>query len=275
MRIVIDGKTADIRPTTEKTVGEVLSALEEWLTGSGLVISGVTVDGKRAGSAALDRVFEAPIEETGELSLTTVSAMELCADALERSADFYRSWKEADGERKDACAADWEAGVEAGFLKEREPMLYALLSAAFRGEAAFDIDGAAAERREELREPERALGALQSEAARQAERLENFALNIQMGKDREAAETIADFSALTAKIFRLIPLLRCGNPAVESLFADESFFEEFNAALKEFFTAYEEGDTVLSGDLAEYEIAPRFKEFYAALSAKAAEKAGS
>lgn len=274
MNIVIDGKVADIRPTTEKTVGEVVSALEEWLTGSGLVLCGVTLDGKAAVCGTISALFNTPIAEARELCLKTVSTAELCSDALGRSAVFYHEWEKADKERQAAMAADWETSVEALFLKSHELSLYHPISAAFRGEAPFDIDGAAEERLLELREPERSLAALRGDVEWAAARLENFALDVQMGKDLQAATTVAEFAALAAKIFRLIPLLRCNNAAVESLFADKVFFEDFNGALKEFFAAYQEGDTVLSGDLAEYEVAPRLKTFYAELSAKAAERGG-
>jgi hypothetical protein len=41
--------------------------------------------------------------------------------------------------------------------------------------------------------------------------------------------------------------------------------EEFNAALSELSAAYENRDTVLVGDISEYELAPRLSKFFSAL----------
>jgi hypothetical protein len=43
--------------------------------------------------------------------------------------------------------------------------------------------------------------------------------------------------------------------------------EEFAGVLKEFLSAYETRDSVLIGDLAEYEVSPRLAELYGRLSA--------
>jgi hypothetical protein len=56
---------------------------------------------------------------------------------------------------------------------------------------------------------------------------------------------------------------------MESLVIDDiparTFMEEFNAALIELTSAYENRDTVLAGDIAEYELAPRLIKFFAAI----------
>ena len=44
------------------------------------------------------------------------------------------------------------------------------------------------------------------------------------------------------------------------------YMGEFNSALKELLQAYEQNDSVLIGDLAEYELAPRLRSLYAALN---------
>jgi hypothetical protein len=41
--------------------------------------------------------------------------------------------------------------------------------------------------------------------------------------------------------------------------------EEFNSTLKELFSAYENRDTVLVGDIAEYELAPRLLKLFSAM----------
>jgi hypothetical protein len=107
-----------------------------------------------------------------------------------------------------------------------------------------------------------------------AVRLEDLPLEIQTGKDSRAAETIQLFSNIAEKIFRLASLLK-----LEGIIADidtidtatyQSCIDEFSAALQELIAAYEVKDAVLVGDLAEYELAPRLRTFYAALKAPVA-----
>jgi hypothetical protein len=44
-----------------------------------------------------------------------------------------------------------------------------------------------------------------------------------------------------------------------------TFIDEFDAILKELSAAYENRDTVLVGDLSEYELSPRLLQFFTAL----------
>ena len=43
------------------------------------------------------------------------------------------------------------------------------------------------------------------------------------------------------------------------------YIGEFDSTLRDLIRAYEERDTVLVGDLAEYELAPRLLKFYSAI----------
>jgi hypothetical protein len=103
-----------------------------------------------------------------------------------------------------------------------------------------------------------------------SKRLEELPLDIQTGKDIKAAETITLFSSLAEKIFRIIFLYRQYGINIETIMVPaaeanvnlkdynlKDYIDEFNTALKELVSAYENNDTVLVGDLAEYELAPR------------------
>jgi hypothetical protein len=102
--------------------------------------------------------------------------------------------------------------------------------------------------------------------------LEDFPLDTQTGKDKRAHETIELFSSTLEKLLRLIPLLRLRGVDLELLTLGDSqfkaFMEELDLALRELLAAYEAKDTVLVGDLTEYELAPRLRTLYTALSGK-------
>jgi hypothetical protein len=71
--------------------------------------------------------------------------------------------------------------------------------------------------------------------------LEDFALNMQTGHDAEAGRAIGAFADFAEQ---LLPL--CGAEDAASL----------SKIIKEIYAAYESGDSVLTGDLCEYEAAP-------------------
>jgi hypothetical protein len=104
-------------------------------------------------------------------------------------------------------------------------------------------------------------------------RLEDLPLDIQTGKDGRAAETVQIFSGIAEKLFRLFNVLKIEGFSPEKYTVDDipihDYIEEFGSALKELLAAYEAGDAVLVGDLAEYELAPRLLKFYSAISAPA------
>ncbi|MCL2558425.1 MAG: hypothetical protein FWE09_08095, partial [Treponema sp.] len=105
------------------------------------------------------------------------------------------------------------------------------------------------------------------------ERLERLPLDLQTGMDSRAAETAGIFSGLAGKVFRLYDLLRAaGHPVAAIKIGDTQvadYVADFHAMLNDLLAAYERQDTVLVGDIAEYEMAPRLRDFYGAVLAAA------
>jgi hypothetical protein len=102
-----------------------------------------------------------------------------------------------------------------------------------------------------------------------AERMEELPLDIQTGKNQRAAETVQLFSGVSAKLFRIFFMFKSEGLSADTFFIDDlsarMFIDELNAVLSELSTAYENRDTVLVGDLAEYELSPRLLKFFSAL----------
>lgn len=94
-----------------------------------------------------------------------------------------------------------------------------------------------------------------------AENLEQIPVQLQSGKDKEAGTIISRLADLVDGF--------CKTASLASLFPDlyasiqidgkklSEFFSDFSAILTDFKQALEDKDTVLIGDLAEYEISPR------------------
>jgi hypothetical protein len=263
MKIVIDEKDADIVLEYEKTVGEALSGIEDWLSGAGLCISGITLDGEDV-SAHIDDVFKRTVDQIECMAIKTSFVSTLHIEALYQALECLAAFAAANrgeassvAERK-RIQTEWEASDGAHFLSGHDYSIFSDISKVFKGNDSGDVQKAIAEQIGSLdrmiKDPAKEFLSLEAQVVNLNERLEALPLDMQTGKDRRAAETIDIFSTLTEKMFGLIRLV--------SQTFDETALNEFNAALKEFLAAYENKDMVLIGDLAEYELAPRLSKIY-------------
>jgi hypothetical protein len=266
MEIRINGKPADITLESEKKVGDVLAGIQNWLESSLLFISGLELDGKVYGSSSLDAVFEMPLEGITCFNVKTSKWAELMLEALLGLKDDLEFHETLDGAGRDENRLRWEKSSPALFLKSNSPELHNMVIKTMEGN--FPASGTIAlvsERIREIEDPSRELASLQTLTGEIAKRLEKLPLDIQTGKDGRAAETISVFSTLAEKLFRLIFLFKHFGAAFEHIEVPEpntalnlkDYIDEFSTALKELACAYENNDTVLVGDLAEYELSPR------------------
>jgi hypothetical protein len=262
MEILLNGQKIDFTLENEKTVGSIAASLSAWLAGSGFVISSLDVESAQgAKSFGTDRpqdVFTLPLQDASVIDIKTSSVAEFCVEALLETKLAIEELN-----------MQWTESAAASFLQEREPELFNLISAAFNlvkeGQGGFhgvNLQPVIEERICELQNPQKEFLSLEGDAGSIISRLEDFALDMQTGRDARAAETVKIFTSLSAKLLRLVPLLRASGIEFEKLDLQDNFFEEFNQALKEFLSAYESEDTVMCGDIAEYELAPRLKDFY-------------
>lgn len=110
---------------------------------------------------------------------------------------------------------------------------------------------------------------LKGECSSLGEEIKTLAAKFQSGKDREANAVITSLADLidsvchTASLSMLFPE-RFGSIKIDGKTFSE-FFADFSEILKEFERAVETKDTVLIGDLGEYEISPRLEQLAAVM----------
>jgi hypothetical protein len=275
MNITINGRPADIVIEKEETVGEVLLGLENWLEDSGHRLSGIDINGETVNSGSFNGIFAKGLQEVGDIDIRTSSWAELMAEALLTLYRDIESYAESDFEAKRNFAENWAESPASLFLAEQIPELREWALKTFSGEGmdAAELGGLTEERLRELEDPPGELGRIGILIAETVRRLEDLPLDIQTGKDRRAAETVQIFSRLGEKIFRLIGMMKAEGYALDRLKAGDiplkDYIEEFDAALRELLAAWESGDVVLVGDLAEYELAPRLQNIYTVISTPA------
>ncbi|MDR0878268.1 MAG: hypothetical protein LBN21_09455 [Treponema sp.] len=273
MNITINGKAADITLESEKTIGDILAALGDWLENSGFRLSGIDVDGQTIFSDVLEDAFDTDVSGVDNLDIRTSSLAELTAEALLKTRGDLAAYEDAPfGEKRD-FAESWGNSPQAGFLAARIPELKDWADRTFSGVGmgAAELRGIIDERLRELTDPIGELNRAGPLIEELVVRLTDLPLDIQTGKDGRAAETIGIFSGAAEKVFRIFNLLKTQGFAVEELKAEgipvADYVGEFGTALKELLAAYESKDSVLVGDLAEYELAPRLRSLYDAIRA--------
>jgi len=95
------------------------------------------------------------------------------------------------------------------------------------------------------------------------EELKQIAVKFQSGKDKEAifiVKTLADYVDSFCKTATLVTLFpeRFGNLKINDMSISD-FFKDFSPILSDFEEALKNNDSVMIGDLAEYEISPRLE----------------
>ena len=271
MNIRINGADADIQLETEKTVGEVLSALEVWLDGTGHRLSGFRIDGRAVAVDTMEVCFGMDIDAAENLDIYTSSITELFAECLLHVMEAIDAYEMAGFEERGFLAMRWKESPSARMLAEQSPALFTWAAKTFSGEGSGPqaLRSVLEERLRELKDPANELDKVGILVADICTRLEELPLDIQTGKDVRAAETASLFSGIAEKVFRIYDVLKTGGfPVGEIKVGDMpvgDYMEEFHASLQELLNAYEQHDTVLVGDIAEYEMAPRLRGFHSAV----------
>ncbi|MDR1429666.1 MAG: hypothetical protein LBI85_05205 [Spirochaetaceae bacterium] len=267
MKLTINGGAADITLENEKTVGELLAALEKFLEGSGHIMSGFSVDGVPADTAGLEALFAKELKTVGSVNVITSSFSALLIQALDQSIETLREYENSGSEERLALGEQWLSQSAASFLEGRAYGLYALVQSCLGGEVGpAQCAALLGERREELFDPPACLDNMAARVEETARRLEDLPLDLQTGKDSRARETIQLFSMIAEKLLRIISYMADGEEKTVDGMPVKAFLSDFSAAVRELTEAYENRDAVLAGDLAEYELAPRVRSLYSAFS---------
>lgn len=274
MNISINNQKSDITLENEKNLGEVLASIEQWLEEGGFSLSSISVNNERIEAENLDSVLGIPTAEISELQLSASSWAELLESALQETVEVFLQLPGASNPERNTLISNWIASAAARLISERDPVLYTLVctlgkDSASAADPSFVLR-ILEERIEELTTPGNALQNMNESLELVAQRLEDLPLDLQTGKDQRAAETLNLFTTIAEKILRIVPVLTLHGYKIASCTINdmsfESFMNELADTLKELLAAYEKQDTILVGDLSEYELAPRLRTLHEAVN---------
>ena len=271
MEISINEKPADIILETEKNVGDVLTGLEQWLEGTGNRLSGLVIDGLVVNAGEVGDAMKRELEGIRNMDIRISPWDELAMEALGGLKEACVLFGDSAFELRPEIRRGWEESAAAAFISAEIKDLHDLANLSFGGEglSTGDLRILVEERLRELVDPGGEIKNLEKPVSEIIRRMEEIPLDVQTGKDGKAAETIQFFSRIGEKLFRLLKTLKHRGFLFESFSIDgvpaKGFINDFSAALRELSAAYGNQDTVLVGDLAEYELAPRLLKLFSAL----------
>jgi len=266
MIIKINGKTLDFSLDNEKTLGEVFTSLEQWLSNSGHRLSEIFIDGQAVSAGMVEDVFKKDVKSIKELDISTNAVAELAATSLltlQKDIDEYETLK---FDEKAKFFENWKNSAQALFIMQEMPDLYSYFKNTFlNGEIPVQtLRSVTEEIQREVNEPVKELVKTEPILNEICDKLVNLPLDIQTGKDLTAAQTIQLFAAITEKIIRLFYQLSTQGYIIQIEAAKKiaEDFVNFKNILTELLESYEKHDIIIVGDVAEYEAAPKLKELY-------------
>jgi len=271
MEIFINEKSADITIDTEKTLGDVLAGIEQWISPAGNRIRKISINGENIPVEDLGPVFGKDLKEIKRLDITISSFRELAAEALFELSSTCALFSGAAFEERKNIAETWGKSAAAQFMALSLPDIYELAANSFAGSgfSGQELVLLINERLREVMDPQSEIANSELLLKKIAERMEDLPLDMQTGKDQRAAETIQLFSKMGEKLFRILFIFKSEGLLTDRYNIDNlsirSFLDEFNKAVTEISDAYRDKDTVLAGDIAEYELSPRILKFFDAL----------
>jgi len=281
MEIRLNDKILDASLDNEKTIGEVLTVMEQWLSSSGHILSGISVDGVPVKASEIEETFKRDITSVKCIDVQTNPISELTASSLITLLDDINEFEKLKFEDKTNYFNRWKETACGRFISKEISDLFELCVRTFsNGDMTpQSLSSVAEEMLREVTEPVKEFGDIEPVLNEICEMLVDLPLDIQTGKDMKAARTIQLFTAVTEKIYRIFYQMdiqgyinngqKANNNLPQSFPNKEQIIRqitEFTDVLKELLEAYEKNDSVLVGDLAEYEASVKIKELYTAIT---------
>jgi hypothetical protein len=287
VEVLINQEQVDVTLEHEKTLGEVMDGIRGWLNESQLYITDVMVDERDVKLDAPESWAGTSVDDIHRIEILALPPWEVRAAGLQILVQYFTLLRDAvrDGDETRLS----ELSGETDRIGESLP-IYAqdLVDAEARDDAFFGIvdapeirNGTAptGARREELltrlEQCITVLGARIREISRPfAEahatartirgllpEVNEVSVLLQRGEDRHAMDLIVRFTELIAKLLRIMPHI-ARDEADPRVSQDrlEQYGTELNQTLEELVGAFDTQDSVLIGDLVEYELVPKIEE---------------
>jgi hypothetical protein len=287
VQVLINQERVDVTLENEKTLGEVVHGIRTWLNESQLYITDVTVDEQGVALDAPDSWADTSIEDVDRIEISALPPWQVKSAGLQLLTDYFSYLADAirNGKQENIAELATEAPNVASSLplyardlvdtENRDDIFSRIVDAPEilegrlpdgpRSEELLGyLDQAVTVLRGRLRE----VASPVTESAATAEtirtlipEMNEMSVLLQRGEDAKAMDLIVRFTELIAKLLRIVPHVE--RETDDPTFAKdnlEPYGEELNTTLGELVEAFNAQDSVLIGDLVEYELVPKIEE---------------
>lgn len=287
MEVLINEEQVDVTLEEEQTLGEVMEGLRGWLNDSQLFITDVIVDEQDVKLDAPESWAQTRVDDIDRIEIMAMAPWEVKAAGLQVLVRYFTLLRDAirseDGRQLDEVSGEAEhisrsLPTYAQDLidpNERTDILHRIVDAPEiregtlpGGERATELLGyldqavtVLASRAREISRPHaeavataRTIGGLIPEVS-------EVSVLLQRGEDRRAMDSLVRFTELVGKLLRIMPhMVREKDAPGVSADRLEQYGAELNATLEELVDAFGTQDSVLIGDIVEYELVPKIEE---------------
>jgi len=287
VEVLINEERVDVTLEEEQTLGEVMEGLRGWLNDAKLFITDVVVDEQDVRLDAPDSWSQTRVDDIGRIQIMAMPPWEVKAAGLQVLVQYFTLLRDAirDGDARQLGEVSEEAEHIAESLPTyaqdlidpngRTDILHRIVDAREIREGVLPDSERTAEllgyldqaatvltsRAREISQP-------QAEAAATAQTIRGLlpevnevSILLQRGEDRRAMDSLVRFTELVGKLLRIMPhLVREVASSLISAERLQNYGAELNATLEELVDAFGTQDSVLIGDLVEYELVPKVEE---------------
>jgi hypothetical protein len=293
MRITVNGRPLAVESRAGGSLGEILAGADDLIEKSGSVIISLKVDGHEVDAEGYAEVSGVPASSVGEVEIRAEESAAVRIRALETLLELLALAGSSAAEDPEGRPRDWP-GIRAGAsdmseafagLFSADELSFVKLFSALLDKAGDEPDRASrieisaqadrigsffSERLSELRDPAAEMRAAAALFSEKSSELAELPVLLQTGKEPQAMKSVLSFIEIFNKVIRILPELRRTGIDTSSIRIEGSplpeFYDSFNEVLRGLIDGLEHRDAVLIGDLAEYEVLPRMKSFFASMA---------
>lgn len=279
MKISVNSTVLDVTFEKEKYLEEILPQIENWLSESKMYLKELIIDGEHARIDLPENWGKREIQSVKKLDLTAISHLEKYVEDLQVVYQYISMLDKAAETGNITLCRDLlkDREIIAGsldyFFSQGEEKLYSKqfieltesetqLKNPELKELLERISFLLQKRVQEVTTPIKTLTTTAAALKDLIPGISDVSILLQTGKDKEAFNAVLAFIELSQTVVRVLSILKDVNNLDFSSITSgdenlDSFYTGFNRVLKELAEAFDSSDTVLIGDLLEYEIVPK------------------
>jgi hypothetical protein len=292
LTILLNKKQLDFTLENEKYLGEVINGIEQWLKDSNLIITSLAIGERELLEEEKEEWKDIPLTDIESVSITVKPSREIHLTAMENICHFLSMLKKAIAETDKKLFSELLTGYP--YMVESLKLIFSAhpdtitpsiqsFTALFTGLKEDQFLSWSPEQKEkvldilstihtytdalilESRDPLEALHKTGEQLKTSIKEISEVSILLQTGKDKKAMDVCITFSTVFQNFVRIF--LQVKNRNIMSFNGIniagttlEAYYNELNGFLRELSEAFTINDSVLIGDLLEYEIAPRLEE---------------